>query len=392
MKKLGLFLLGAALCLLTGCQTWQSGSYYWVEPLAGRYTQTEPVQMTPVIGYYDLRNAITDMADDGVTERLLDVDDYEGNLKDDVLQAVKYARETDPVGAYAFSRLSYQFDRIGNINVIKLKANFRHTREEVSAIEQVRYGQAMDQKIAEALDNFAPSLTLWISGYQETNFHQLIREYCDENPDKIMEYPAVLARVYPETGTSRVVDLQFNYDTPRDTMRTMQGVVNTIFSSAEGYVSYVEDEYTKASRLSSFLLELFDYVPERSDTPSYSLLCQGIGDSKAYANVFAAMCRKAGLWCQRVDGTRNGEEWSWNILRINDSYYYLDLLGDRELGQPNFRSDSQMAPYTWDKEDLPACDGGDVQGGGTEVTEPAVTEPEADGTEQTQPETTGPEA
>lgn len=383
MKRIAALLVLAALCLFAGCQSWQSASYSVVEPHAGQYTKTEPVELAQATTYAEIRDAVTDMADDAVTSCVIGVDDYQGDLESDVEKAIAYATEQDPIAAYAFFRINYRFDRIGNKNVVIIEPSFRHSRTEIEAIEPVRYGLAAEQKIAEALNTFLPSLTLWISNYHEMDFRQLVETYCDENPDKIMEYPEVDVKIYPDTGSSRVVELTFSYETSRDMMWTMQGAVETIFSSAEGYVSLTEDEYTKANRLCSFLMELFDYVPERSTTPSYSLLCQGVGDSPAYANVFAAMCRRAGLWCQRVDGTRNGEAWSWNILEVNGTCTYVDLMGDDAQGHPVFRGDDQMDGYEWERENYPACE---AVSPASVVTWPSVTEPETEAETEPEPE------
>lgn len=354
MKKRILLVLLAAL-LLSGCRDWRSGDSALVVPHEGQYTQTEPLELVRVSTYEQIRSTLSGMADGAVASCVLGVDDYQGDLEQDMSDATAYALERDPLGAYAFSRLTYRFDRIGNQNVVLVDALYRHSRTEIEAIEQVRYGSAMDRKVAEALDTFAPSLTIWVSGYEDTDFAEKVKAYCDENPDKIMEYPSISVEIYPDSGASRVVELNFNYKSSRDSMWNMQGAVETIFASADGYVSLAEDEYTKAERLCSFLLELFRYTPGQSITPSYSLLCQGVSDSTAFSNVFAAMCRRAGLWCQRVDGRLNGEDWSWNILKVNDTYTYVDLMsGESYLGTV-FRGDKDMEGYEWDREGYPEC-------------------------------------
>lgn len=350
MKRIFALLLAAAMCMLTGCQSWQAGDYHSVKPHAGNFSETEPIEMSQVKNYQQIRDALTAMAEDSAASCIMGVDQYEGDLQEDVAEAIAYATQKDPVGAYVFTRVSYRFDRIGNKNVLILEPSYRHSRSDIDAV--VRYGKAVDQKLADALDNFAPSLTLWISGYEDTDFAQVVQVYCDENPDKVMEYPTVRVSVYPDSGASRIVELNFGYTTSRDAMWNMQGAVETIFSSAEGYVSLATDEYTKASRLCSFLTELFDYTQGETLTPAYSLLCQGIGDSKACADVFAAMCRRAGLWCQRVDGTRNGEPWFWNVVQVEGYYTFVDLMAG---GYDQFRGDDQMAGYDWDRDTVPAC-------------------------------------
>ena len=44
-------------------------------------------------------------------------------------------------------------------------------------------------------------------------------------------------------------------------------------------------------------MERYDYRIETSITPAYSLLRHGVGDSRAFAVVYAAMCQQAGLEC-----------------------------------------------------------------------------------------------
>ena len=108
----------------------------------------------------------------------------------------------------------------------------------------------------------------------------------------------------------------------------------------------------KYAQLSSFLTERFDYQYDTSITPSYSLLCHGVGDSRAFAVVYAAMCQRSGLDCQVVSGTRAGDAWFWNIICDDGIYYHVDLIqnsGFRKL------SDQEMAGYVWDYSAYPAC-------------------------------------
>lgn len=348
-------LLGLTAVLLSGCAGWESGSFASVSPHAGQYTRTEQVELDQAAAYGNLRDAVIEMAHEAAETCILGVDNYEGNLEEDVDNAIGYARSQDPIGAYAISRLTYRFDRIGSENVVILEGTYRHSRTEIAGIESARYGAAADRKLAEALSSFAPSVTLMVYGYQETDYIQKVEKYARDNPDVVMEHPKVGVRVYPEQGTTRVVELTFDYETSRDSMWTMRGAVETYFSSAEGYISMAENEYTKADRLYAFLAELLSENQEQSVTPTYSLLCQGAGDSAAAADVYAAMCWKAGISCVRVDGTRNGEPWSWNIVRIGDSYAHVDLRSNRNEDGTVFLGDEDMEGYSWDTESARQC-------------------------------------
>jgi transglutaminase-like putative cysteine protease len=95
-------------------------------------------------------------------------------------------------------------------------------------------------------------------------------------------------------------------------------------------------------------MERFDYKIETSNTPAYSLLRYGVGDSKAFATVYSAMCRNAGLECQVVSGTRSGEAWYWNYILIDDIYYHVDLLADNESDAFYAMRSEDMIGYVWD--------------------------------------------
>ena len=93
-------------------------------------------------------------------------------------------------------------------------------------------------------------------------------------------------------------------------------------------------------------MERFDYTLETSITPAYSLLGHGVGDSKAFATVYAAMCRRADLECLVITGTRDGEPWTWNMVCDDGTYYHLDLLSSHRGFQE--LTDNEMEGYVWD--------------------------------------------
>ncbi len=80
-----------------------------------------------------------------------------------------------------------------------------------------------------------------------------------------------------------------------------------------------------------------------------------MGDSEAFAIVYAAMCRAAELDCYIVSGTRGGEPWFWNIIRADDLYYHVDLLQSKDAGAFQMLTDEQMQGYVWDYSAYPAA-------------------------------------
>jgi len=202
--------------------------------------------------------------------------------------------------------------------------------------------------IAEALDECAAELVLYINDFSATDFNQWLDDYVTLHPDTVMEKPSIAISYYPETGIDQILEFKFIYQNSRDSLKNYQRRVISIFEAAELYVSGDGSELQKYSQLYAFLMERYDYQIQTSLTPAYSLLIHGVGDVKAFATVYAAMCRKAGLDCTTVSGTRDGEAWFWNLISVDDAYYHVDLLRCSENGSFSPKADDQMQGYVWD--------------------------------------------
>ena len=196
---------------------------------------------------------------------------------------------------------------------------------------------------------------LQIRDYRVTDFSDLIEAYALKYPDVVMELPRVVEDVYPKTGKIRLVALEFHYQTSQADMKAMQQTVAAVFADAKQQVAGKVSPYDRYVGLYAFLVNRYEYIHESTDTPAFSLLYHGVGDSRAFAMVYAAMCRQAGLECQMISGTRDGQSWCWNIIRYEGVYYHLDLLQCCEDGKFTFRGDGEMEGYVWDHSAYPAC-------------------------------------
>lgn len=343
--------LAAALALvLSGC-SWMDGSYVSVTPHQVAVGQSDAGNARAVGSYTELRGALVGMIDEGSTEGLFSLTDYpREEAEADMARAVEYAMTVYPVGAYAVEDIHCSFGS----GAVSVEITYGRGREEIAGIHTVRRIEGAKQAIAEAMDECAEKLVLQISGYQDTDFTGIVRAYAQANPDRVMEIPAVEVRICPEQGDVRVVELVFRYSTDRQTLRSMREQVQPVFSSAALYVTGDAGEWVKFSQLHAFLTERFDYQLQSAVTPAYSLLCQGVGDSQAFAQIYTALCSRIGLQAKSVSGTRNGEPHWWNLVSIDGAWYHLDLLGAKQFAP---LTDEAMAGYEWDREALPAATG-----------------------------------
>lgn len=391
MRKRVLALIVAMCLLLSGCSGWMDGSYSSVHPHTEKNQQTDG-EIVRVSDFAQLRDTLIDVVESGSEQVLINVAGMDqSRVQSDMQRAINYVTGTYPIGAYAVEEITYEQGTSGGQSALSVSITYNHNRSEIRKIKRAEGMEMAREIITNALIQCESRVVLVVENYRTTDFSQFVRNYASENPDLIMEIPQVSANLYPENGSDRVVELVMTYQTSRDSLRSMQSRVRSLFTSAELYVSGNHADHEKYAQLYSFLMERNEYTIETSITPSYSLLLHGVGDSRAFAVVYAAMCRRAGLECMVVTGTCSGEPLFWNMVSDGGGYRHVDLLRCSREGAFLELTDEEMSGYVWDYSAYPECVLPEpTEPPDTEPTEPTESEPvepeETDPTESTETE------
>lgn len=351
MKKRWCAVLVACFLILSGCAKLYNGSYSTVRP----HVQPQVPMVEQTLSAKDaqeLRALLEELVESGKEDAVIAVERYDQQtLQTDMQKICNSMAKTHPVSAYALDSISFELGKSDGQPMLSVA--IRYTRNSAD-IRSIRSAADMDKaadQIRNAMARYDVSLVLKVADYEERDLLQVVQAHAMENPQIVMEIPQVSWKVYPSFGQTRVLELFFTYQTSRDSLKAMQEKVEPVFESAALYVSGDASEEEKFSQLYSFLMERYDYQYDTSITPTYSLLRHGVGDSRAFAVVYAAMCRQAELECIVVSGTKDGESRYWNIICRDDVYYHVDLLSGnyREL------TDEQMTGYVWDYSAYPVC-------------------------------------
>ncbi len=359
MKICIVALLTAMSLLLGGCG-WLDGSYVSVTPHREQ-TETVRSENLTVSNYEQLLDIMEDVVSKGTEKCIINVVNYEQDyLELNVANAVQRIQKVYPVGAYAVESVTYEIGSNTGKTAIALDITYRHGRNEIRNIQKARTMDTARKFVGQAMESYDTMLVMELEEYEELDYAQVVQDYAVMHPQNVMEIPQITWQTYG-IGTSRVVELTFFYQTSRDALRTMQAQVQPVFDSAKLYVSGEGAEAQKYAQLYAFLMERFEYKLETSLTPAYSLLRHGVGDSRAFATVYAAMCRDAGLECMVVTGTRDGEPWVWNMICEDGFYWHVDLLRCSENGRFQNQLDADMEGYVWDYSAYPQCDDAPVE-------------------------------
>lgn len=352
--RLLLLLLVAVLCL-GGCAGWMDGSFASVSPHAEVYAQTELAKQATASNYDELKKVLIRLVQSGVETAVVDVSQYSAELEQHIPTVIRDVQRTDPLTAYAVSAIEIKTSEVGVRHVAAVTIQYSKTAAQLRAIDTAWGANGIRTRVEAALDEAKSGLTLRVSAYEELDLQHMAEQYYFAHLDTVMECPIVTVDIYPKQGNTRILDIQFLYTTPQQTLLSMADEVQVMLTSAAGYVRGQETQTAMAERLNSFLRPLYSQQGVTS-TPVYSLLFEGIGDDRWTANVFQLLCQQVELNCWVVEGTLDGDTRFWNILELDGEYYHIDLLESWALGSLSLRYDDEMVGYAWQTEQYPACD------------------------------------
>ena len=357
MKKLRLTALVLALCmLLSACSRFVPSSYTRIS--AHSQTQSEKIDTNVVnVGdYAGLRRAIRDFVRGGVEHGVIHVYQYTGTLEEDLAAAAYSVAREDPVGAYAVDYMTHECTLIVSYYEIHVDITFRKTQTPLSDIPYVNAESDFTRRMQEAMDRYDPVLTIYAGYSLDPDYAALAQDYYEQNLGRLMAMPEITVESYPQSGSPRIVELTFHYPQTARTLESMAQQVADTLSAASVYVRFRESPWEKMQLLYSYLTERFSYTEQQTQTPVYSLLCEGCATSWSMAQCWALLCREVGLECQVVSGLRGSDAYWWNEIQLDGQWYHLDLMQD-VLNQTGLqlRYDEDMTGFYWDPAVYPAC-------------------------------------
>ncbi|MBR6825221.1 MAG: hypothetical protein IKM59_01605, partial [Oscillospiraceae bacterium] len=336
----------------------------------------------------ELRGAILSLIDNWKEQGTILIQDYDGDVSENLAEVMEYTTHQHPTGAYAIDYADAEILEKNGVQSIRVSFVFRRSLSEINAIVLVNNTADAVKKLRESMDNFSTSLTLRIRRYGGEDFSREIQSYCMENPLKIPAIPDYTVKLYPEEGDHRILEVHFAYPESKDSLRAKVQEIQTLFSSAATYGESGITPYDKAARLYRYLIlrqNHYTLAETPPVMPLYSLMTENIAHDLSFAIYYKELCEAAGINCQIIEGSKNDVPYFWNLIALEDRAFHVDLrrcveLGDRAMISL-YDEDLLNEGYVWDRTVYSAPD-----------PEPEVTEPTApimptDPTETTQPTT-----
>ena len=351
------------LLLLTGCRAEED--YLSVRPHVEQPTQGDPsgeADPIPVVtNRLELRGAILSLIDNWKEQGQVLIQDYDGDVAQNLSEIMDYATRQHPTGAYAVDYADAEIIEEAGQQLVQVSFVFRRSLSEINSIVLVDDSDAAQSKITEALANYSTALTLRIRRYSNRDFERDILRYCMENPRVIPTIPDFSLKLYPEEGDHRIMEIHFTYPESKDVMREKLLETDTTFRSALIYGQGGNTPENQAKRLCNYLIRRHDQT--LTDTvpvyPLYSLFSENIGHDLSYAMCYHDLCASLGITSHIIEGTKNGDPYYWNLLVLEDKTYHVDLRRYVEQGNnsiiPLYDETLLAEGYVWDRDAYPAA-------------------------------------
>ena len=351
MRILALLLL---LCVLAGCSG-APDSYLSVTPHAASSDRVAELDAVTVTDYAQLKGAILDLVRAGQAEGSIRAANYNGDLESDLAEAAYEVSKVEPLGAYAVDYMTHDCTLIVNYYKIDIRITFRRTAQEIASIETLLSQTLLRTRLEQAVDRLEERVTLEIRNYRETDIPALVQSYCEAHPDTVMEIPSVSVAIYPEGGTTRILEIDLHCTESPAALKEKARAVRENVDAAAEYIRYRQTDREKIELLFTYLTERFTYEKRDTATPVHDALCAGVVDAAGLAHAFRMICDRAGLDCHTVSGLRDGEPHIWNIVSFDGEHRHVDLFADIPDGVLRFRTDDEMTEYYWNQAAYPAC-------------------------------------
>lgn len=347
--------------LLAGCQL-VPDQYVSEKPHADSFPQSAVEEEVTVNNYAELRSAFTALVNEGVEEATLTTDVYSGDIDEDFARLERHVAYDNPLTVYLVRGFDKEIVRAGSYYKINLSIDYCRDASAVKNIESVRNNDQLLARVFKAMTNSEEKLVLHLYNYQYIDFMREMSDYFENHLTEVMAKPnRIDVKLFPANGGSeRYLEMELFYPVDAAELGSEKQVVEYFFQSAKRAVSELPNDLDRARRLYVFFINLpHGYSEESSPTPVFTLFFEGKTDSRTFSAVYNKVCEDAEVTCTVVHGTKDGEDYDWNILELESGVWHVDVNADAQSGSPELRllTDAEMEGYEWDRDAYPECVG-----------------------------------
>ena len=363
-RKLFAFILTAAAALtLCGCSGWFNKEYLsvkdYVPPAQENYNSKDKINVRNFSG---LRQALLRFAYAGESQGRIVFDaSYDGDPLEDLASACRQVRTQDALCAYCVENIAYELNKIVTINEASVYISYSDVSESAGDIRHLSFSSGVDDIIREAFSTGTKKLVVLIgrSSYSAEDMAAAVTRVYREHPALVPKEPLASVNMYSGTGAQRLYEIGINYGMTAEEMNARTARLRAVdaFSDldktdmSEAQLAYAAYEY---------LTDNCSVSDDKNNNNAYAALVEGRANSEGLAFAYVELCRQLGVDCRIVYGQKDWQEHCWNIVRLDGSYYHVDVSAAITYGSGDgflMNDEQAWSKYRWDVASYPKCAG-----------------------------------
>lgn len=356
-KICALMLLALAL---SGCSSLFDHSYTSVSEFRGS-EEIELNAATEVVKSYSaLRRRIHNMVNNHEESAELLISGYSGDVASDIASICGSVNVDSAYGAYCVEYVSYDLTQIVSYYEAAIHITYKYTAEELEGMVTVSNHSMFSESVAEQLASGCEHLLFKVNNASgdDNAVVALVERSCRNHPMQISYIPKVTAKVYSGNSSQKIYEIRVEYgdEWAENSQRIM--AMTTSLTVAKRSVPPSSDAWmiVNAARYLSGCCA----VSNDGGSTAYDALVNNQADSEGIASAFKALCDDLNIECQVIEGMLDKNPHYWNLVKIDNDYYHVDVSELLEKGgaESLFLNDStKSATCWWNLSDYPACEG-----------------------------------
>ncbi len=315
-----------------------------------------------VKNYNALKRALLDMAYSGVREGAIVFDSaYDGDTTEDMASACWTVRTQDALCAYCVENIAYELNKIVTINEASVYISYSDVTASPEDIQHMSFSSGAENVLKNQMLENSKRVVLLVehSDYSADDMGAVITGIYRENPTIVPTEPMANVNMFSGSGTQRLYEISINYGLTSEEMNERSAQLMAI--DAFAYLDTDSlSEIQRAYAACEYLMKNCLVSDSSVDNTAYSALVQGAANSEGLAFAYVELCRQLDVECRIVYGQLDWQEHCWNIIRLDGSYYHVDVSAAISSGAENsfLKADEDFwGLYRWDLASYPKCSG-----------------------------------
>ena len=362
-KHLALVMAAVVVFSLCGCSGWFNKEYLsvkdYVPPVQENYSSKDKISVRNFTG---LRQALLRFAYAGESEGRIVFDaSYDGDPLEDLASACWQVRTQDALCAYCVENIAYELTKIVTTNEATVYYSYSNFCESADNIVHLPYSYGVESTLLETLENRDRKLVVLVasSSYTAEDIEGLLTRVYRENPTLVPREPRASVNMYSGTGSQRLYEISINYGLTSEELEQRIAALQAV-DAFSGMDMESLSNGQRALAACQYLMQHCQLSAAATDNTAYSALVNHIANSEGLAFAYVDLCRQLKLECSIVYGQYQWQDRCWNIVKIDGSYYHVDVFEAINSGlESSFMVNDEnfWGNHRWDVASYPKCTG-----------------------------------